>query len=130
MAARLANLQRSGVVVLFYFYLLYKSRHHEDPNESSPETHEYYRTLRHQIIEEVPSKCPPLCRETQASRKKIDSHESVYSQKQQRSDVQLSERLASLGIRGTQLRAPLKPPVHHCTIVGRNWKYSFLSVLS
>ena len=44
---------------------------------------------------------------------------SVYSQKQQRSDVQLSERLASLGIMGAQLRAPLKPPVHHSTIILR-----------
>ena len=35
---------------------------------------------------------------------------SVYSQKQQRWDVQLSERLASLGIRETQLRASTKPP--------------------
>ena len=33
--------------------------------------------------------------------------------------MQLSERLASLGIRGAQLRAPLKPPVHHSTIVLR-----------
>ena len=29
----------------------------------------------------------------------------------------LAERLTSLGIRGAQLRAPLKPPVHHSTIV-------------
>ena len=47
----------------------------------------------------------------------VYSHESVYSQKQQWSGVQLSERLASLGVMGVQLRAPLKLPVHHCTIV-------------
>ena len=34
---------------------------------------------------------------------------------------QLSERLASLGIRGAQLRAPLKPSVHHSTIVLRGF---------
>ena len=53
---------------------------------------------------------------------------SVYSQKQQWSDVQLSERLASLGIMGTQLRVPLKPPVYHCTM----WctgESSFVSVM-
>ena len=53
---------------------------------------------------------------------------SVYSQKQQRSDVQLSERLASLGIMGDLLRAPLKHPVHHNTIIQRKYKYSFPSV--
>ena len=31
-------------------------------------------------------------------------------------DLQLSERLASLGISGAQLRAPLKPPIHHSTV--------------
>ena len=41
----------------------------------------------------------------------------AQAEKQQRSDVQLSERLASLGIMGDQLRAPLKPPLHHCTTV-------------
>ena len=30
----------------------------------------------------------------------------------------LSERLASLGIRGAQLRAPLKPPVHQTDVRG------------
>ena len=46
----------------------------------------------------------------------------------QRSDVQLSERLASLGIMGAQLRAPLKPPVHHSTIILSKWKCSFFNV--
>ena len=34
-------------------------------------------------------------------------------------DLQLSERLASLGIMGAQLSAPLKPPIHHSTIILR-----------
>ena len=37
----------------------------------------------------------------------------------QRQTYQLSERLASLGIMGAQLRAPLKHPVHHSTIILR-----------
>lgn len=42
-------------------------------------------------------------------------------EKQQRSDVQLSaERLAILGIMGTQMRVPLKATVHHCTNVLRD----------
>ena len=52
-------------------------------------------------------------------------------EKLQRSGVQLSERLASLGIMGAQLRVPLKHPVHHSTIILRglrNWQHSFLSV--
>ena len=40
-------------------------------------------------------------------------------EKKARSDLQLSERLASLGIMGDQLRATLKPPVHHRAIVLR-----------
>ena len=41
-------------------------------------------------------------------------------EKQQRSDAQLSERLASLGIIGPQLRAPLEPvrPSQHYNMAG------------
>jgi len=46
-------------------------------------------------------------------------------EKQQRSDAQLSERLASLGIIGAQLRVPLKPSVHHNTIVLRGLRGAF-----
>ena len=38
-------------------------------------------------------------------------------EKQHQSDVHQSERLASLGIMGSQFRGPLKPPVHYRTIV-------------
>ena len=58
----------------------------------------------------------PLIRAT----KKI----SVHFQKQQRSGVQLSERLASLGIMWAQLRASLKPPVHYSTIILRKGKHT------
>ena len=39
------------------------------------------------------------------------------------SDVKLSERLASLGIMGTQLRTPPEIPIHHSTIIlgALNW---------
>ena len=43
-------------------------------------------------------------------------------EKQSQSDVQLSERLASLGIMRAQLRAHLKSPVHRSTIVLRGLK--------
>ena len=43
-------------------------------------------------------------------------------EKLQRSDVKLSERLASLGIMGEVIEGPLKSPVHHNTIVLRDLK--------
>ena len=51
------------------------------------------------------------------------SETHVFSlEKQHRSDLQLSERLASLGILGAQLRFPLKPPIHHITIILRDFR--------
>ena len=41
------------------------------------------------------------------------------TEKKHRSGVQLSDRLTSLGITGEKLRAPLKPHIHHSTIVLR-----------
>ena len=44
------------------------------------------------------------------------NRQQLTEKKQQRSDLQLSERLTCLGIMGDQLRAPLKSPVQHITI--------------
>ena len=45
---------------------------------------------------------------------------------QQQSDVQLPERLASLGIMGTQLRASLKPLTHHGSMVWRGFRRALI----
>ena len=50
-------------------------------------------------------------------------HSAVSGQeKQQRSDLQLSERLGPLGIVWGPIEDPLKCPVHHSTVVLRGWR--------
>ena len=51
--------------------------------------------------------------------RRISTRKFPRQEKRHRSDLWLSERLASLGIMAAQLRAPLKPPVHHSTIILR-----------
>ena len=48
--------------------------------------------------------------------------QSAGTEQQQRPDVQLSERLASLGIEGGQFRGPWYPPDHHNAIVLRGFR--------
>ena len=57
--------------------------------------------------------------ETAAATHAIPAIASQIGRKLQWSDVEFSETLASLGIIGAQFWAPLKPAVHHSTIVLR-----------